>query len=106
LGISTFLYFQTIKNLTILLIEVFLIYSIYALATNVIASNNFALCNGVVDCSSNLDYLAISLGSKQQNQTDQNKTFYYIQAWIGVGLVLVMSITFFLLKYYESKQED
>jgi hypothetical protein len=79
----------------------FLIYSIYAIITNVIASNNFDLCTGLVDCSSNLDYLAISLGSKQQNQTDINKTYYYIQAWIGVGLVIIMVITFFFLRYFE-----
>jgi hypothetical protein len=82
-----------------------LIYSIYALATNVIASNNFDLCNTFTDCSSNIDHLTISLGSKQQNDTDQNKTYYLIQAWIGVGLVIVMAVTFFLLKFYENKQE-
>lgn len=91
--------------MVILLVEMLLIYSIYAIATNVIASKNFDLCTGLADCSANVDYLSISLGSKQLNQTDQNKLYYYIQAWIGVGLVLIMAITFFLLKYYEEKQE-
>lgn len=38
IGISTYLYFQTIKNLVILLVILSLAYSIYALATNVKAS--------------------------------------------------------------------
>lgn len=73
MGISTFLYFQTIKNLAIILIEMIIIYCIYALATNVIATGKFTDCGKTVaymDCTTNLDYLAISLGSKQNNQTE------------------------------------
>lgn len=40
-GISTFLYFQTIKNLVVLLTILTLVYSIYALVTNIIASGDF-----------------------------------------------------------------
>lgn len=49
-----------------------LIYSIYAFVTNIIASGKFSQCGTTMtytECSSNLDYLAISLGSKQQNPT-------------------------------------
>lgn len=47
-----------------------LIYSIYAFATNLVASGKFDNCDSTVECSANLDYLSISLGSKQLNQTD------------------------------------
>lgn len=50
-----------------------IIYCIYALATNVIATGKFTDCGKTVaymDCTTNLDYLAISLGSKQNNQTE------------------------------------
>ncbi len=42
---------------------------IFALATNVVASGKLKTCGNLTTCSSNLDYLAISLGSKQQNPT-------------------------------------
>ena len=50
-----------------------LVYAIYALATNGIASGKFTDCGKTVSysvCSSNIDYLSISLGSKQLNQSD------------------------------------
>ncbi len=82
-----------------------LIYSIFAFATNVVASGKFSTCTTLLGCSSNLDYLAISLGSKQQNPTSENQTYYYVQCWLGVAMVVVWFITFALLKYYEKLKE-
>lgn len=83
----------------------FLIYVIYAFATNLVASGKYTTCGGIYNCSANLDYLSISLGSKQQNPTTENQTFYYIQCWIGVGMVIIWFITFAILKYREKLKE-
>lgn len=50
-----------------------LVYSIYSLATNIIAAKN----NSQGD-SYTVDYLTISLSSKQSNNTDLNRKFYFI----------------------------
>jgi hypothetical protein len=59
MGVSTYLYFKAFKNIGILITILMIIYGGFALATNVIASN--------VDHGQdyNIDYLSISLGSKQ-----------------------------------------
>ena len=61
-GISTYLYFQTLKNLSILLILMLFIYCIYALATNIVASNAGDPTN--VYSYVPADVLSISLGAK------------------------------------------
>ena len=61
-GISTYLYFQTLKNLGILLVLMLLIYCIYALATNIVASNTGDPTN--VYSYVPADVLSISLGAK------------------------------------------
>ena len=94
------MYFQTIKNLSIILIEMLLIYAIFAFATNIVASGKYATCGTIAACSAKLDYLAISLGSKQLNPTSENNAYYYIQCWIGVGMVVIWFITFSILKFY------
>ncbi len=82
-----------------------LIYAIFAFASNIVASGKYTTCGSVVKCSSKLDYLSISLGSKQQNPTTENQTFYYVQAWLGVCMVIIWFITFAILKYYEKLKE-
>lgn len=59
----------------------------------------------VTAARSYLSYVSLSLGSKQLNQTDTNKLYYYIQCWIGLGVVIVWLIMFFLLKYFEREKE-
>lgn len=105
IGLSTFLYFQTIKNLGIVLVEMLLVYSIFAFATNLVASGKFTTCGTLANCSTNLDYLAISLGSKQLHATTENQMFYFIQCWLGVAMVVIWFITFAILKYKEKVKE-
>ena len=79
-----------------------LIYSIYALATNVIATGNIDLNNLTnVDQYTNADVITISLASKEVHQTEENKTFYFIQSWIGMAMVLIWTFAFFIMKYFE-----
>lgn len=103
IGISTYLYFQTIKNLLWLLLIMSLGYSIYALATNARASGvyNQLFGNSSSQANVSISYVSISLGSKQMNPSDENKTYYLVQCWIGVGLVTVWLFLFFILKYFE-----
>lgn len=81
-----------------------LIYGMYALATNVIASKNFQNCivRDYHDCVPNVDYLVLSLGSKQENPSEENQRFYIIQAWLGVAMIIVWFVTFSILKYNET----
>jgi hypothetical protein len=72
IGISTYLYFQTIKNLLWLLLVMSLGYSIYALATNARASGvyNQLFGNSSSQANVSISYVSISLGSKQMNPSD------------------------------------
>ena len=102
-GISTFLYFQTLKNLAILLALMGIIYGVFALATNIIASNQGdpTTINSYIP----EDILSISLGPKQRFQTEQNRFYYFVQCFIGMSLMIVWGITFLLLKYFEKADE-
>ena len=62
MGISTFLYFETAKNLGLLLLVMSLVYSIYALVTNLMASNTIDVTKFTVNTTT--DVLGISLASK------------------------------------------
>ena len=66
IGISTFLYFETYKSLGIMLTIQFLIYGIFSIVTNVIASANF---ENPEEIPAALNFLVISLSSKQLSQT-------------------------------------
>ena len=93
MGLSTYLFFQAFKNYSLLLIIMTLLYSIFALVTNVLASTN-----GAIDISQ-LDYIAISLSSKQQYQTETNKLYYVISCWLGVGMIGLWIIALVGIKY-------
>jgi hypothetical protein len=81
------------------------VYSIYAFATNISASGIYAqmMAKTGSNLSSNVNstfsYVALSLGSKQLNPTDENKTYYFIQCWIGLGMVTVWLFVLFAIKY-------
>ena len=62
MGVSTYLYFSIYKNLAILLAIMTIIYSGFALATNVLASRTL---NEVTSSNiTNIDYITISLSAK------------------------------------------
>ena len=63
-GTSTYLFFATFKNLSILLIIMTLVYSVYSIITNIISAKNNTKGNDYT-----IDYLTISLASKQSNDT-------------------------------------
>ena len=74
MGISTFLYFNTLKNIIFLLLTMLFIFSIYALASNFVASKNYLdSINNLNDITPDLNsyegFLSLSLGSKQINST-------------------------------------
>jgi len=64
------------------------IYSTYAIATNVEAYND-----NISNVS--LNYLTISMGAKSLNQTDRNRYLALIQAWIGLAMVFLWGFIFF-----------
>lgn len=94
MGTSTVLFFQTFKNLSILLAVLTIVFSIYALATNIIAAKDNTQGDQYT-----VDYLTISLASKQKNNTDKNKLFYFIQAWIGMATMIIWIFVFFYNRY-------
>lgn len=99
IGTSTLLYFSAYKYLSILLLILGLFYSVYAIVTNLIAAGvQSDTLKGVV-----VDYIAISLSAKQLNVTELNSKYYYIQCWIGVGVMIIWFFVFIALKYSEIK---
>lgn len=76
-----------------------LVYSIYAIATNIQASKN-----STSDLYS-LDYISISLAAKQKNPTSENETFYYIQCWLGLVVCLLWILVMIGIKYKEIKTQ-
>ncbi len=93
MGTSTYLYFYSFKNLSILLAILTLVYSIFALITNVIAA-------GKSDANEyTIDYLTISLGAKQNNDTDTNRLYYYVSCWLGVVAMLIWVLVFIGIKF-------
>lgn len=101
-GESTYLYFKALKNLTILLLIMLIVYAIFSLATNVIASGVLN-SNPTISSSAAVGYLAISLCSKQISPTDVNQQYYIIQCWIGLGMVVIWLFMFLVVKYLETK---
>lgn len=99
MGTSTYLFFVTFKNLSILLGIMTVVYSIYALVTNIIAANSNSLGS-----SYTVDYLTISLAAKESNPTDRNKLYFYVQAWLGVVTVILWVLFFFINRYKEYRQ--
>lgn len=82
----------------ILLLIMALVYSIYALVTNLIAAGNFDPDNFDFDAS--VGTLSISLAAKEVNQTEENKNYYYVSCWLGVATVILWCLIIFVLKYF------
>lgn len=97
MGTATFLHFRTFRNVSLLLLILFLVYSIFSIITNVLAASN-----GTIKIS-DIDYLKISLGSKQNNISDTNNLYYYVQCWLGLAVVTIWLIVFQAIKYHEFK---
>ena len=104
MGLSTFLYFATFKNLSILLTIMLIIYSGFALATNVLAANLLST-SGVLSYSK-IDYINISLSSKQTNDTPMNRLYYYISCWLGVAMAIIWLLVIFAIKNAEIKDSN
>ena len=99
LGVSAYLFFQTLFDMIILLATIFLVYGIYSLATNVIATNN--------STEERTGTSVISLSAKQSEPiTQQNKDFYYIQCWIGLLTVVIWGGAIMIIKMFHVKKKE
>lgn len=94
MGVSTYLYFSTYKKLAVLLAILTVLYSAFALVTNYIASKK-----GSLPSLTSVDYISISLSSKETNDTPENRMFYFIQCWLGVATIGVWIIALAIMKY-------
>jgi hypothetical protein len=103
MGLSTYLFFATFKNLSILLLIMTIVYSGFALATNVLASST-ATSSGV--SLSSIDYIAISLSAKEKNDTSTNRLYYFVSCWLGVAMILIWVVAMVGLKYKEAKDSQ
>lgn len=102
IGVSTYLFFHTLKHIIFLLTVLFFVYCIFAIVTNVICSNLYrAQASSEINkkYDSFYGFLVISLGSKQIHETSSDKHFFNIQCWIGTGLVALWGILFAIIKY-------
>lgn len=95
IGVSTFLFFQMIKNVLLLLLLIGIVYSGFALTSNCIYSSSFTQSN----ISFNNFILGISLSSKKLSTSSTLQTYYLIEMWIGAFLTLVWGILLSLIKY-------
>lgn len=109
---STYLYFETLKNLIVLLLVSFFLYCIYAIITNVMASDDYQVdyfeefTQGKTDIEKYKSFegvLAISLGSKQLHAEEEDKRYYRIQCWLGVAMLIIWGLLFTIIKYKEEK---
>ena len=87
-----------------MLLVLTVVYSIYSLVTNLVASGKYDTSDPT-SIDTTLTWVSLSLGSKQVNKTEENKTFYYIQAWIGAAVMLLWLLMMFLMKYFEKEEE-
>lgn len=69
------------------------VYSIYAIVTNVLAAE--ATSNSLY----NLDYITITLAAKQKNINDQNKLYYFVQCWLGVVTIIIWFLVLVGIKF-------
>ena len=103
IGVSTYLYFETVKHLTILLIIGFFVYSIFAIVTNVISTNKYRESIEGSDVKeeerSYIGILVISNGSKPLHHTDEDRRFFTIQCILGIVVVIIWGLLFILIKY-------
>lgn len=74
------------------------VYGIYAIVTNIKAAD------ASFSSLYSLDYMVITLAAKQKNPTDQNKTYYFVQCWLGLVTVIVWFLFFIGIKFYEIKR--
>lgn len=70
-----------------------IVYGIFAIITNVLAAD--ASVNDLYA----LDYIKISLAAKQNNPTDTNKLYYFIQCWLGLVTILIWFLVIIGIKY-------
>jgi len=77
------------------------IYSGFALATNVLAANLLNL-SGIINYSK-IDYINISLSSKQTYDTPTNRMYYYISCWLGVATAIIWLLVICAIKHTEIK---
>lgn len=105
MGISAYLYFETLKHVIALLLIMLVVFTVYSLVSNVIASDSYKKSLTTSDITPNLlsyeGFLAISLGSKQIHQTESDKISYTVQCWLGVAMIAIWIIAFGVIKLRE-----
>lgn len=96
LGQSIDLFFMMIRHAINLMIIMTLAYSAFAIATNVVASQNTCYLSKLC---------MVSEGAKQTNAIDAVTNYYMIQSWLGLGMVIIWGFYFFYMSYKERKLE-
>lgn len=104
MGLSTYLFFSTFKNLTILLVIMIVVYSFFALYTNFLAAATANLNFSTATYTEVI--VAISLTYKQAFNTDTNKMYYFVSCWLGVAMIIIWIIALVGIKYKEAKDSQ
>jgi len=97
LGQATGLFFAGIRHAVNLMVILAIVYSVFALATNIIAAEE--ACTSYVVCS----LTTISEGAKQTDHNSTYDDYYMIQSWIGIGLATLWGFYFMYMNYKERK---
>lgn len=64
------------------------------------------LASSILVDYSKIDYINISLSSKQTNDTTANRMYYYVSCWLGVANVIIWLLVIIAIKYYEVKDAN
>lgn len=99
LGAATSVFFETFMHIGILLLVMTVVYSAFALGTNISAAYSSNYLNSA---NSSLDYLSISLGSKSRvnGKNSDGEQYYYISSCLGL---LMLIIWWFLFVFYKNE---
>ncbi len=105
IGISTYLYFQTLLNIGALLLISLLVYGIFSLVTNIISSlPENASVSDLSDYQAE-DVLSLSIAPKQKFATDSDRIYLIVESWLGMAMLVLWWITILFLKYFEKTNE-
>ena len=76
----------------------FFVFSLYSMITNLTSSE--IETNGTASKAA-LNFMSISLGSKELYASDEKRFLYVVGAWIGAGMLIIWAFAIVALKYYQ-----
>ena len=103
MGVGVHLFFRNYLVNALIFFLMFLIYSIFAMSTNLVSYNQANQTQKNILCLLNdsettdgCGFSAIGAGSKVIEHNESKDTYSQIQAWIGVGFTIIWGLIFII----------